>query len=100
MENKALYKELIKSFFLAFKRLSLYAIEHPLSKDILNNLFKMFDAFLLDQKEILIVAGAGANEIIINETAVGVDTLGASELYEKFKLLKLDGVSFVPGLTF
>jgi hypothetical protein len=100
MDNKNVYQELIKSFFLAFKRLSLYAVDHPLSKEILANLFKMFDRLLKDQKEILVVAGSGADEIIINEAAVDSEAMGVSELYDKFKLLKLDGVSFVSGLGY
>ena len=100
MDVKSSYQELIKYFFLAFKRLALYAVEHPLSRDILISLFKMFDSILKDQKEILVVAGAGINEIIVNEAPMAGDAMGVSELYDKFKILKLDGVSFVPGLAY
>ncbi len=97
MDEKALYREVIKSFFLAFKRLSLYAVEHPLSREILKNLYKMYDELLKVHAEILIVAGA--NEIFVNEQLIENDILGAAEVYEKFKLLKLDGVNFRSGLT-
>jgi len=99
MDHKTLYREVIKSFFLAFKRLSLYAVDHPLSQDILKNLFKMYDELLKDQKEILIVMGAGVGQIFVNQEVIEGDTLGVVEVSEKFALLKMDGVSFLQGLT-
>ncbi|MGE5279604.1 MAG: sensor histidine kinase [Deltaproteobacteria bacterium] len=98
MDHKTLYREVIKSFFLAFKRLSLYAAVHPLSRDILTNLFKMYDEILKESPEILIVAGSGKDQIFVNEETIEPDTLGIAEVYEKFRLLKMDGVSFLRGL--
>lgn len=97
---KSIYKEVIKSFFLAFKRLSLYAVDHPLSKEILGNLFKMFEALLRENSEILVMVGLNADEMVINDDRLDVDVLGVPEIYEKFKSFKLDGVSFMPGLTY
>jgi PAS domain S-box-containing protein len=97
---KSIYKEVIKCFFLAFKRLSLYAVDHPLSKDILGNLFKMFEALLKENPEILVMVGLNADEMVVNDDHLDADVLGSPEIYEKFKAFKLDGVSFTPGLTY
>ncbi|MFH0941150.1 MAG: ATP-binding protein [Candidatus Omnitrophota bacterium] len=98
--NKSVYREIIKSFFLSFKRLSLYAVDHPLSREILNNLFKMFDAFLKENQEILFVVGINEGEMLVNQEALTKDVMGVAEIYAKFKGFKLDGVSFEQGLTF
>lgn len=98
--NRSVYREIIKSFFLSFKRLSLYAVDHPLSKEILNNLFKMFDAFLKENQEILFVVGINEGEMLVNQEALTKDVMGVNEIYAKFKGFKLDGVSFKQGLTF
>ncbi len=98
-ESPLLYQEVIKSFFLAFKRLSLYSVEHPLSREILNNLFKIFDAILKEKSDIVMAIGVNADEMLINENAVYSDTLGADEIYARFKGFKLDGVVFSQGLT-
>ncbi|PIY83481.1 MAG: hypothetical protein COY78_02010 [Candidatus Omnitrophica bacterium CG_4_10_14_0_8_um_filter_44_12] len=98
--NRSIYREIIKSFFLSFKRLSLYAVNHPLSQEILNNLFKMFDAFLKENQEILFVVGINEGEMLVNQEALTKDVMGVSAIYAKFKSFKLDGVSFNQGLTF
>ncbi|MFH1691207.1 MAG: ATP-binding protein [Candidatus Omnitrophota bacterium] len=98
--KKYRYKEVIKAFFLSFKRLSLYSANHPLSKDILKNLFKIFEELLKDQEEVLIVSGANTGEMIISQERLGADVLGASEIYERFKAFKLDGVAVLRGLTY
>mgnify|MGYP001769899335 CR=1 FL=1 len=100
MDTKHQHKELIKSFFLAFKRLSLYAAQHPLAQEILRSLFRMFEATLSETDGILIVAGAGTNEIFLNEMIVEADALGVPELYEKLKALGIDGMNFTKGLTY
>lgn len=100
MDPQHQHKELIKSFFLAFKRLSLYAAEHPLAQEILRGLLKTLEASWVQAQEILIVAGAGANEIFVNETIVESEALGVPELYEKLKALGIDGLSFIKGLTY
>lgn len=99
-DQKSLSKELLKSFFLAFKRLSFYAVGHPLSTDILSNLFKMFDVLLQEEREIFLVVGLNVNEVLVNKDVFGRETLGASEIYAKFKAFKIDGAGFVRGLTF
>lgn len=99
-DGKSQYKEVIKSFFLAFKRLSLYAVDHPLSKEILTNLFTMFSALLKVNTEILIAAGSNVDEMVVNNEALDAEVLGAHEIYEKYRAFKLDGVSFLPGLTY
>ena len=98
--NKSVYREITKSFFLSFKRLSLYAVDHPLSKEILNNLFKMFDAFLKENQEILFVVGINEGEMFVNQEALAKDVMGVNEIYAKFNSFKLNGVSFKQGLTF
>lgn len=99
-DQKSLSRELLKSFFLAFKRLSFYAVTHPLSKDILSNLFKMFDVLLQEEREILLVVGLNFNEVLVNKDVFGRETLGAAEIYSKFKAFKIDGAGFARGLTF
>lgn len=94
------YKEVIKAFFLSFKRLSLYSANHPLSKDILKNLFKIFEELLKDQEEVLIVSGANMGEMIINQERLSGDVLGASEIYGRFKAFKLDGIAMSKGLLY
>ncbi|HAJ57826.1 MAG TPA: hypothetical protein DCL35_08740 [Candidatus Omnitrophica bacterium] len=97
---KFIYKEVIKSFFLSFKRLSLYAADHPLSKEILTSLFKMFDVLLKESADILVVVGLNVDEMVVNNEVLDSEVLGAREIYEKFKAFKLDGVSFLKGLTY
>ena len=97
--NRSVYSEIIKSFFLSFKRLSLYAVDHPLSKEILSNLFKMFDVFLKENQDIFFVVGINEGEMLVNQEALTKDVMGVAEIYAKFKSFKLDGVSFKQGLT-
>ncbi|MBI5873072.1 MAG: PAS domain S-box protein [Candidatus Omnitrophica bacterium] len=97
---KSIYKEVIKCFFLSFKRLSLYAPDHPLSKEILTSLFKMFDVLLKENTQILIVVGVNADEMVVNNDVLNSEVLGTREIYEKFKAFKLDGVSFLKGLSY
>ncbi len=99
-DNKLIYKEVIKSFFLSFKRLSLYAVDHPLSKEILTNLFKMFDTLLKESPEILIAVGLNADEMVVNNEHLDSEVLGVKEIYEKFKSFKMDAVNFVSGLDY
>lgn len=98
-DKKSRHKEVIKAFFLSFKRLSLYSATHPLSMEILKNLFVIFEELLKDQEEILIVAWAD-DEMIINQERLGSDVLGSSEIHERFKAFKLDGISVARGLTY
>lgn len=96
----AIEKEIIKSFFLCLKRLSLYSSDHPLSRDVLNHLFKIISGFLKEKKEMLLVAGSNSDEMIVDQEVVSGDNLGAREVYEKFKVLKLEGIQFAQGLTY
>lgn len=98
-DKKSRHKEVIKAFFLSFKRLSLYSAVHPLSREILKNLFVIFEELLKDQEEILIVAGAD-DEMIINQERLGCDVLGSSEIHKRFKAFKLDAISVARGLTY
>lgn len=98
-DKKQQSKEVIKSFFLAFKRLSLYSLDHPLSKEILNILYKIFHALLEEESTVLLSVGMNSGEMFLNENVVESDSLGAAEIHEKFKSFKLDGVEFSAGLT-
>jgi len=98
-EKSALYREVFKSLFLAFKRLSLYSCQHPLSREILGNLFSIFDAILKEKPEIIFAAGASEGRMVLNDESMDVDTLGAQEIYGRFRAFKLDGVVFTQGLT-
>ncbi len=98
-DTKSLHKEVFKSLFLAFKRLSLYSVEHPISKEILSNLFTMFSALLKEQPEVLVAVGLNAGEMVVNNDPLDSATLGVGEVCDKFKSLKLDGAAFQAGLT-
>lgn len=99
-ENTLIYKELAKSFFLSFKRLSLYAAEHPLSKDIVKNLFRMFEALLKEAEEVLIAMAPRPNEIAINHETLHRDVVGVNEIYDRFKTFKVDGVAVIRGVAY
>ncbi len=99
-DKKLRYKEVVKSFFLAFKRLSLYSANHPLSKDILKNLFIIFEELLKEHEEVLIVTGVNTGEMIFNQEHLASDVLGSGEIYERFRAFKVDGISIIRGLLY
>jgi two-component system phosphate regulon sensor histidine kinase PhoR len=99
-DNKTLYNDVAKTFSLAFNRLSFYSIEHPLSREILAQLFQLFDLLLKENLEVLVARGPHAGEIFINQEALDSRALGLNDIYEKFKNLQLDAVSLTQGLTY
>ena len=99
-DNLILYNDLGKTFSLAFNRLVLYSADHPLSREILVQLFGQFDLLLKEHLEILVARGPHNGEIFINQKPLDSRALGLSEIYEKFKNFQLEVVSLKQGLTY
>ncbi|MDD5019567.1 MAG: hypothetical protein PHS61_03990, partial [Candidatus Omnitrophica bacterium] len=98
-EKSALYREVFKSFFQAFKRLSLYSSQHPLSRETLTNAFSIVDMILREKKEIVFSADDQRGLVLLNDEPMGMDVLGVREICRRFRGLGLGGVVFTQGLV-
>jgi PAS domain S-box-containing protein len=96
-EKSALYTEVFKLFFLAFKRLSLYVTQHSLSREILHNLFSVFEMILKERTEIVLASGAG-DQMILNDEPMDAEVAGAREIYDRFVNFGLEGIVFLRGV--
>ena len=98
--NKTLYKDVGKTFSLAFNRLVLYSADHPLCREILNELFGMLDLLLKESPVVLVARGPHHGEILINQELLDGRALGLIEIYEKFENFQLEAISLKQGLTY
>ncbi|MFB3919161.1 MAG: ATP-binding protein [Candidatus Velamenicoccus archaeovorus] len=97
-EKSALYREVFKSFFLAFKRLSLYVSQHSLSRETLHSLFSIFDTILKEKTEIIFAAGLPGGRMLLNEEPMDADVTGVREIYDRFVNFGLEAVVFLRGV--
>lgn len=99
-EKSALYREVFKSFYLAYKRLSFYSLQHPLSYDILNNLFSLMESILEERTGIGFMKGEKEGQVRLNEEQISYETRGLEEIFQCFLRFKMSGVVFLRGLSF
>lgn len=96
-QDHAVYSNILKSLYAAFKNIRLYSPSHPSAQEASRQLISGLDEFFRNRFEISIQNNEAI--FIINDDYFIEESLSFYELLHSLELLKINRVVFLPGVT-